>query len=151
MRHDARVRIDSHRLMQGVSSSPGEPVVVSHTPPSVHRTPLLRRVYVHVGAFFSASVFSIGASVILLLLFVRSSEDIAPLVFVGIIGGMVFVACFVFLRMFILHHYLDEYPDKEEDPGMHHHLAKSVVYGCLALIIAILLGSFLAYSVSAFS
>jgi hypothetical protein len=98
-----------------------------------------RRAKIHVGIFSVSFVFTTGIFTLGILMWVRPDE-LLPLVLVALFSGVVFVATFTWLRMFILHKLLDEYPNKEEDPGVEHHLAKSIAYGFVALAFAIALG-----------
>jgi ABC-type Fe3+ transport system permease subunit len=93
--------------------------------------------------FFVSFIFTTGVAVLGVLLWVRP-EEIFALVMIGVFSSCVFVLTFAALRMLVLHILLDEYPDKEEDPGMKHHLAKSFIYGFLALVLAVVLTGILA-------
>jgi Ni,Fe-hydrogenase I cytochrome b subunit len=124
---------------------------VAQVRPEKARARFLRRTVVHLLAFVASFVFSAGIAVLCMLLFVHNSEDIARLVIVSLISGGVFVAGFAAIRMFILHSLFDEYPDKEEDPGLHHHIAKSIAYGFVALALALLVAGFIIYITPGFS
>jgi len=143
MGNQARERIDTHRLMQ-TSDAPDHEVRIREARNAVdarkleERVRWMRRAKVHVLAFLMAFVFTVGISVLGVLLWVRP-ESLISLVFVGIFSSLVFVAAFAAVRMLILHRIIDDYPNKEDDPGMQHHFVKSVAYGFVALVVAIVL------------
>lgn len=101
------------------------------------RARMVRRMVTHIGVFFVSFIFTTGVAVLSILLWVRPDELFA-LVLSGLFSSLVFVATFSALRLLVLHRLLDEYPDKEDDPGFSHHTIKSVVYAIIALIIALL-------------
>lgn len=143
MTHDARIRIDNHRLMRNASPPLSDAPPTTTLPTRIQEADavqkrFMRRVWVHAGAFVAAIVSAAGIFLIGTLLAVHSSEDIAPVVFISILAAGVFVATFTLVRMVVLHLLTDDYPDKEEDPGIHHHLAKSITYGFVALALALL-------------
>lgn len=97
----------------------------------------MRRLWVHVGAFISAYIFTAGVALLGVLLWVRP-DTLLPLVELGVVAAVVFVLAFSTIRIVVLHHvFRDEY-ETEEDPGMEHHVAKSVAYGLVALALAVL-------------
>ena len=98
----------------------------------------IRRAKVHVVVFTIAFLVSLGVFTLGTLLLIEP-DDLVTLVFVSIISSASFVAIFSWLRMYILHTLLDEYPNKEEDPGYTHHLTKSIAYAFVALVIALVL------------
>ncbi|MBP9760426.1 MAG: hypothetical protein KBD24_03640 [Candidatus Pacebacteria bacterium] len=147
MSNDARLRIDKHRLMRTPVVSEEDMSIATYRMQVQAREMhaqrrLTRRVLVHLGAFVLAYIFTAGTVLVGVLLWVRP-DTLLLLVMLGILASGVFIACFAGVRMLVLHHIFDEYPDKEEDPGMTHHLGKSVAYAFLALIVAVLLTGFL--------
>ncbi len=109
------------------------------------RRTFLRRTMVHTGIFVASFVSTTGVAVLAVLLWVRP-DSLVSLVLVGVLAAVVFVSCFATLRMVVLHRLLDEYPDREEDPGVSHHLAKSVAYALVALVIAAVLAGLIVRS-----
>jgi hypothetical protein len=97
-----------------------------------------RRILVHCVVFTVSFIFTSGVALLGILLWVKP-DAFLQLVLVSLFSGIVFVASFASLRMFILHHFLDEYPNNEEDPGKFHHFSKSISYGLVALVLAIVL------------
>lgn len=93
------------------------------------------RVFVHTGVFIVSYIFTTGFLVLGVLLWVRP-DTLLPILAVGLLSSVVFVTSFASLRMVILHGLFDEYPNKEEDPGLTHHVSKSIVYGIIALVVA---------------
>lgn len=140
---EARVRIDSHRLMRNEEEKTHELRVESARFEHEARKKGLvlmkkRRVKIHIGIFTISFLFSLGVFTLGTLLLIEP-DDLVMLVFVAIISSVAFVAMFSWLRMFILHTILNEYPNKEEDPGTMHHLSKSIAYGFVALVLALVL------------
>lgn len=76
-------------------------------------------------------------------------ESYRVLVLTSVLCGVMFVSLFASLRMYVLHRMLNEYPDREEDPGSEYHWSKSIVYGFVALVVALLLAGFLVSIASA--
>lgn len=147
MSTEARVRIESHRLMRETSDPYHEERVHSARAQVEGRKVneskrLQRRVQVHLGVFLVSFIFTTGFLVLSVLLWVRPDAFLS-IVIISTISGLVFVASFSTLRMFILHTLLDEYPNREEDPGTAHHISKSIAYGFIALVFAVLLAGIL--------
>jgi len=141
MSTEARIRIHNHRLMREERGNAYEVRVdearreisgrkTGKQPHWRHRTA------VHVGIFIVSFIFTAGFLVLGVLLWVRP-DTLLPILAVGILSSAVFVASFASLRMVILHGLFDEYPNKEEDPGLAHHVSKSIVYGFIALAVAV--------------
>ena len=147
MSTEARVRIHSHRLMREVPTSDHEVRVDSARREVVGRKVKekprwQRRLLVHVSIFIVSFIFTAGLLVLGVLLWVRP-DTLLPLLVVGLLSSAVFVISFAGLRMVILHGLFDEYPNKEEDPGFTHHVSKSIVYGFIALVVAIMIAGML--------
>lgn len=143
MSEEARMRIDSHRLMQTTNTrDSGERVDSSRAEIEKHkvreRSRWIRRARIHAGIFAIAFIFTLGIFTLGILIWVRP-EELFSFVMVALFSATIFVSCFTWLRMFILHKLLHEYPNKEEDPGVEHHLAKSIAYGFVALVFAMVL------------
>jgi len=138
----ARERIDAHRLMRGGAAGTKEqhPIAVAGAAQRTQaRKRTIRRFWVHMGAFVAAYVFTAGVALLGVLLWVQP-DTLLPLVELGVLAAVVFVVVFSSLRVVVLHHiFSDEYPNSEEDPGMEHHVAKSVAYGFVALVLAVLI------------
>jgi len=103
------------------------------------RRRLIRRVWVHIGVFLLSFVFTAGVAVLSILLWVRADDALLPFILTGVLSAGVFVIAFIALRLFVLHHLLYDYPNKEEDPGFRYHLTKSIAYGFVALVVAVIL------------
>lgn len=139
----ARARIDAHRLLRKdvpPSSNDEHPIAtVALQERENARKRAIRRLFVHLGAFVAAYVFTAGVALLGVLLWVRP-DTLLPLVELGLLAAVVFVVVFSALRVVVLHHiFSDEYPNSEEDPGLEHHVAKSVAYGFVALALALLI------------
>lgn len=152
---DARARIEAHRLLRKPAPEGAVLRVESardevRAREGVARKALLQRSLVHFAVFFFAYVFTAGLALVAILLWVRPDALLA-LVLVGLACSSVFVVVFASARVLMLHHVLNLYPNKEEDPGMHYHIGKSVAYGFLALIVAVLLTGLLVNIASALS
>lgn len=105
------------------------------------------RTFVNIGSFFAAFVFTVGLLVLAILLWVRP-DTLLPLVLIGVCSAFVFVAVFALVRFVTLHHVLSlERP--EDDESISHHFMKSVSYGFVALVLALLLGGILIQFASA--
>lgn len=150
---DVRIRIDSHRLMRA-DATPEAPTSVRVAQQRMSeqgrdaRKRFVRRAWVHGIAFALSYLLTAGVGLLGVLLWVRP-DDLLALVLVFILGSVVFVGSFAGMRMLVLHRIFDEYPNKEEDPGMHHHVGKSVAYAFLALVLAIVLTGLLVHLASA--
>jgi len=95
-----------------------------------------RRALVHVFVFILSFIIAMGVAVLDILLFVRPDAPLTQLITV-LMYAIAFVGSFAGLRMFVLHLLLHEYPNAEDDPGITHHLSKSIAYGFVALVIAL--------------
>lgn len=141
---EARIKIDSHRLMRTQGNDLSHEIRVESARRDVEarkkkeRYRWKHRAKVHVFIFAVSFIFSIGIFTLGILLWVKPG-DLLPLLLTGLFSSTVFVGSFAWLRMFILHRLFDEYPNKEEDPGMSHHLTKSIAYGFVALVFALVL------------
>lgn len=138
---DARARIETHRLMQTTEESSHVVRIDSaHREIEEKKKELSRRwkrrAKVHVGIFVSSFVFSVGVFTLGTLLWVEP-DDFLTLVIVAVLSSVVFVVSFAWSRMLILHTFFNDYVNKEEDPGMMHHLSKSIAYGFVALVLAL--------------
>ncbi len=145
MTTDARTRIDSHHLMRSKKDVESDLRIDSarneiKSIEKIKKEKLKHRTKVHLIIFAISFVFTVGASVLGILLWVKP-ESFASIVFVGVFSSVVFVTCFAFLRMFILHkiNFDVAVPENDEDLKTEHHLAKSIVYGFIALVFATLL------------
>jgi len=140
---EARERIASHPLLRGADESVHTVRIDTTRAERVARTRMLkkkvqRRILVHLFVFLISFIFTSGVALLGVLLWVRPDTPLS-LVVTGLFSGGVFVACFASLRMFVLHHFLNEYPNREEDPGTFHHVSKSIAYGFVALVLAVVL------------
>ncbi len=150
---EARKRIDSHRLMREYNKEDKiEPVSVQAK--AFIDDNLLRkkkefkkRVWVHVFIFIISFIFTIGFSVLSILLWVKPDAYLS-MVIVGIVSSVVFVASFAWLRVFILHK-MTETNKNDEDPGMEHHVSKSIAYAFVALVLAVVIVGFIVNVASA--
>lgn len=138
---DARARIETHRLMQTTGESPHVVRVDSARQEIDEKKKELsrrwkRRAKVHMGIFISSFIFSVGVFTLGTLLWVEP-DDFLTLVVVAVSSSFVFVASFAWSRMLILHTFFNDYTNKEEDPGIMHHLSKSIAYGFVALVLAL--------------
>ncbi len=137
------MRINEHPLMRGVSSEAAAEVVTgAHSATRATRAAamrrFLRRAGVHVLVFVGAFLVTSGFALLNILLWVRQ-DQLVGIIALGAMAALLFVAMFAGLRMLILHKLLDEYPNKEEDPGPARHWGKSIAYGFLALVVATIL------------
>jgi hypothetical protein len=152
---DVRIRIDSHRLMRAdsVSEAPTSVMLIRQQEAERSREArkrFVRRAWVHGIAFVLSYLLTAGSALLGILLWVQP-DDLLALVLVFILGSAVFVGAFAGIRLLVLHRIFEEYPNKEEDPGIHHHVGKSIAYAFLALVLAIVLTGFLVHLASAFS
>ena len=143
MKEDAHVRIQEHRLMRTAETPLHEEHAKQHATriaeyARIQRTRFVRRIVVQVVVFVFSYIFTAGVGLLGILLWVRP-DGLLALVLVALVSACVFVASFASIRMLILHTLLNEYPNKEEDPGMRYHLGKSVTYGFVALVFALVL------------
>jgi hypothetical protein len=155
MSSEARARIDAHRLMREPATPVGDARVLHVGAHDIERKKaakraLMQRTFVHIGAFIAAFVFTAGIALLGVLLWVRP-DTLLPLVLVSVICSIIFVAVFALIRMLVLHKLMNMYPNEEDDPGVSHHMSKSIAYGLLALVIALLLTGLLVNFASAFN
>ncbi len=108
---------------------------------------ILRRFVVHGVVFVVSFVFTTGAATLGILLWV-DPQNIGALVAVGVIGSLIFVATFASVRLVVLHGLLNDY-EPDEDPGVEHHVGKSIAYALLALVLAMLLTGLIIQTASA--
>jgi cytochrome b561 len=83
-----------------------------------------------------------------ILTFVRNSENLVGLVVAGLLSATSFVALFAWIRTMVLEHSRGRLSTPEEDDAEHHR-AKSVAYGFVALVFAILLAGLIMNTASA--
>lgn len=155
MANEARVRINAHRLMrEAADSSATVHLEGAHESLRVRedqaKREFKRRAWWHSVSFVVAFVFTTGFLALSVLLWVRP-ENLFALVVVGVVTSAVFVASFATVRMVILHKLAPGVRDEEEDPGMGHHVGKSVAYGFIALVGAIVLAGLLINVATAFT
>ena len=154
MNSPARIRINEHRLVREESTPVHEVRVADRretvTTNTLYKRRTLRfRSVLHIAVFFFAFIFTTGVLVLSVLLWVRPDKP-ASLVFVGLFAGIVFVLSFAALRFLSLAHL---FPDThaQETGEEDHHIAKSVAYGFVALVFALLLAGILINIASAFT
>lgn len=142
---DARIRIDSHRLMQkaevplsNIKVNSARDIIIAQKKLKEKRWK--RRAVLHVIIFALSFILSLGVAVLAILLFVRSDAPLTQLL-AFIMFAFTFVITFAGQRIFILHYFLVEYPNKDEDPGISHHVSKSIAYGFVALVLAFVIMS----------
>jgi cytochrome b561 len=111
------------------------------------REKLKYRIKVHLFVFIISFVFTVGASVLGVLLWVRP-ESFVSIVLVGLFASVVFIFCFTALRMFILHR-LNTEDEEEKELGVNHHLSKSIAYSLVALVFAVVLAGLIVNVASA--
>ena len=155
MTSQARVSIDSHRLMQ--QPAPADETVSLRSVGAsreertrVARAETKRRAWWHAVTFLISFIFTTGFLALSVLLWVRP-ENLLALVLVGIVTSLVFVGTFAAVRMIILHKLAPGARDMQDDPGMGHHVSKSVAYGFIALVAAIVLAGLLINVATAFT
>lgn len=154
MATDARIRIDEHRLVRD-STRPAHDVRIEDRRALLdehHRAgqrSLRMRSVLHVAIFGIAFIFTTGALVLSILLWVRPDRLLLFLV-VGLAAGFIFVTSFAALRFLSLVHL---FPDAHarETGEEEHHLTKSIAYGFVALIFAVLLAGLLINRATAFT
>lgn len=153
MSFEARKRIDSHRLMREHNKKGGGEPVSAQAKVFVDdailrkKKELKKRIWVHVFVFIISFIFTIGFSVLSILLWVKP-DAYASIVIVGIVSALVFVTSFAWLRVFILHK-MDDNNKSEDDPGMEHHISKSIAYAFVALVLAVVIVGFIVNVASA--
>ncbi len=145
MSQDARIRIDSHRLMRPHAEAVPDHVLRLEDQGSLYRAQarmarrsFLRRFVWHVVLFCVAFVFTTGALVLAVLLWVRP-DSFGLLVAVGLGASALFVGVFAALRMLVFHALIPDSRAQEPDRGLSYHLSKSVAYGFVALAVALAL------------
>ncbi len=143
MTAEARTRIDAHRLMR-VDDDPQHEERIRAVRNSLNERKIAnkerwkKRALIHTGVFAISFVFALGVTVLGILFIVRPDVPLTQL-FISFVFGAVFVATFAALRMLVLHHFLDDSFEREDDPGVTHHITKSIAYGFVALVFAVLL------------
>ncbi len=146
MSQEARARIESHPLMRKEEVSI-HTEKVEHIHRTVQEHKLLeksrfkKRLFVHVGIFILSFIFTSGLELLGIILWVKP-DSLLSLVFVSVFSATVFVVSFTVLRVVILHHFFNEYLNADEDPGMFHHVSKSIAYALVALVVAVILTGF---------
>jgi hypothetical protein len=141
MTAEARARIDSHRLMQETDVPVHEKKVdsIREDLDKIKKEKSKRwkrRALVHIFAFFISFIVATGVLMLGTLLFVKPDAPLTQLFMAGLFS-LTFIASFTALRMFVMHVLINEYPNEDDDPGVSHHLVKSISYGIVALVFAI--------------
>jgi len=155
MSSEARATINSHRLMQEAQEAP-HVVRVDHAHAvQAKRKQEEQRAYVHrmwwhAAIFLVSFVFTVGFTVLSVLLWVQP-EDLFALVVLGIVTSLVFVVTFAGVRIVVFHKLVPGPLDHEEDVGWSFHIGKSIAYGLVALVVAILIAGLLIRAAAAFS
>lgn len=149
----ARVRINDHRLMRQDAPSTTEVRVASQRSAieghvQRKRVVLRERSALHVLVFMVSFVFASGVATLSILTFVRDSENLVGLVCAGLLSAASFVAIFAWIRSMILEHRRSRFTVPDEDDA-EHHTSKSVAYGFVALVFAILLAGLIMNTASA--
>lgn len=154
MSTDARIRINEHRLVRAQDAPAHEVRIearrdILDTHKRARRRAIHTRSVMHVAVFALAFIFTTGTAVLGVLLWVRP-DSFASLVFVGVFSSAVFVVSFAVLRLVSLVHL---FPDTHarETGEEEHHLAKSIAYGFVALVFAVLLAGLLINVATAFT
>jgi hypothetical protein len=140
MNENARKRIQAHPLMQAprvVVPVGDEHLHASSKQEYLSHSGLLYRTVVHSVSFTVSYIFCAGFA--FLSVFALGVRAPIALVVLGLATSGVFVSTFAWLRMLIVHRLSLEYLETEDDPGFSHHLAKSITYGFVALVFALLL------------
>jgi len=153
MSAEARARIDSHRLLKEDDVAVHDARIDSireelNKQKSGEKKRWKKRTFVHMFVFALSFILSTGILVLGTLLFVRPDSPMSQLFMVAIFS-VTFIASFSGLRVFILHSMLNDYPSEEEDPGMNHHMPKSIAYGFVGLVLAVVLIGFIVNVASA--
>jgi len=107
------------------------------------------RSVLHAVIFVLAFIFTTGALVLSVLLWVRPGQ-LLWLVLTGVGASGVFVASFAALRFVTLKHLFPD-PVAVQSGEPVHHWSKSIAYGLVALVVAILAAGLLINVVSAFT
>jgi hypothetical protein len=148
----ARVRINDHRLMRSSTPPPEDRVSLQRATMgdrSQRRHRVLReRSALHVFVFVLSFIFSAGVATLSILTFVRDSENLLGIVVTGLLSATAFVVLFAWIRTMILEHKKESLTTPEED-DTEHHRTKSVAYGFVALVFAILLAGLIMNTASA--
>jgi len=139
----ARIRINDHRLMrEAPSSDMGARVsaqrIVLADRSRKRRVVLLERTLLHSVVFVVSFIFASGVVSLSVLMFVRNSENLFGLVTAGLVAAASFVVMFAWIRTLVLGQKKERFTTPEEDHP-EHHAVKSVVYGFVALVAAVLL------------
>jgi hypothetical protein len=100
--------------------------------------------------FVVSFIFTTGFMVLTVLLWV-APDNMLGLVLAGLLSGAVFVASFATLRMLVFYHVLGDHKHEDEEHSMGHHVAKSVTYGFLALVAAVVVAGLLMNMADAFT
>jgi hypothetical protein len=103
----------------------------------------------HAVTFVLAFIFTTGALVLSVLLWVRPGQPLS-LVLTGLGAGVVFVACFAVVRFVSLRHLFPD-PAAAQLGEPVHHWSKSIAYGFVALVFALLLAGLLINVATAFT
>lgn len=157
MTEKARTHVNE-RLYGGAAAAPSVPVSheridlrsdVERERKQAARHAFVRRAVVHVVVFCLSFIFTLGASVLAILLWV-TPDNLFAVVLVGIVAAAIFVATFTLLRLIVIHALIPDQP-KGDDPGAAHHTGKSVAYAFVGLIFAVLLIGLIAQHVGASS
>jgi len=153
MSTEARARIDSHRLMKKDDVEVHDARIDSireelNKQKGEEKKRWKKRAIVNLFVFVISFILATGILVIGTLIFVRPDNPMSQIFMVGLFS-VSFISAFAWLRIFILHTILNDYPTKEEDPGMNHHLPKSIAYGFVGLVIAVVLIGFIVNVASA--
>jgi hypothetical protein len=155
MSKEARTRIESHRLMRGAQEDVfGMRVdgTREHLAEQQQHQRAVRkgRAVLHVVLFAVSFVFTSGFGLLGIILWVRPDSYLA-LILVGLAAALVFVLSFAGVRMAVLRHMLPHLGDATEDQPETAHLGISIMYGILALVVAMLLAGLLIRVATAFT
>ena len=151
----ARIRINDHRLMRQTPSVDGAERISTQRVVLVERSRKRRAVFIertllHLAVFVVSFIFASGVIALSVLTFVRDSENLVGLVLAGLLAAASFVALFAWTRTMALEHKKERFTAPEEDHP-EHHTVKSVVYGFVALVGAILLAGLIMNTAAASS
>ena len=140
----ARVRINNHRLMREEEVPMHVERVDEHRKTTDEREArqkriLLERSLLHTVAFLLGFVVAAGVGTLSVLIIVRSPENLAGLVLTGLMASGAFVVTFSFIRVAVLSYASTHFTAPLETEPVTGHWGKSVTYGFLGLVVAILL------------
>jgi phosphoglycerol transferase MdoB-like AlkP superfamily enzyme len=122
---------------------------VLNTHKNLGRHSFRTRSLIHAVVFMLAFIFTAGVLALSVLLWVRP-DRLFPLVIVGVGTGIVFVVSFAALRFISLAHlFPDTSAAQSGEPT--HHWSKSIAYGLVALVAAVLLAGLLINVATAFT